>query len=170
MRLFFALWPTSPTQRVWYDTLAPYVKPLGGRRMPADNLHLTLAFLGELPGSRINALLRLAEDLPRESFTLRFDRIEFWKKSGLACLRPAETPAALLRLVGHLTTGLQLAGFTPEVPAFKPHVTLARDIAMPAESVPVWPVLEWQAPLLALVRSEQTPEGAIYRVVGAWPL
>lgn len=170
MRLFFALWPTSQTQRVWHAALAPSVMPLGGRRIPADNLHLTLAFLGELPGSRINALLSLAEDLPREPITLRFDRIESWKKPGLACLRPTETPAALTRLVGYLTTGLQLAGFAAETRAFKPHVTLARDIAVPAESLPVWPVMEWQVPMLALVRSETMPEGPVYRVVGEWPL
>ena len=58
MRLFFALWPEPDTQRRWHEELASYVKPLGGRRVPAENLHLTLAFLGEVPGTRINALLR----------------------------------------------------------------------------------------------------------------
>jgi len=170
MRLFFALWPVRATQKAWHGELASYVRPLGGRRIPAANLHLTLAFLGELPGSQVNTLLRLAEDLPREPITLRFDRIESWKKPGLACLRPTETPAALTRLVGHLNTGLQLAGFTAEARAFKPHVTLVRDIAVQAEGLPVWPVVEWQAPMLALVRSELTPDGAIYHVVGEWPL
>lgn len=170
MRLFFALWPEPATQRAWHEELAPFLKPLGGRRVPAENLHLTLAFLGELPGSRINALLELAEDLPRDRITLRFDRIESWKKPAVACLRPTETPAGLVRLTGQLATGLQMAGFPVEARHFKPHVTLSRDIIVAADTLPVWPVLEWQVPLLALVRSELTAEGPVYHVVGEWPL
>lgn len=170
MRLFFALWPSLDTRQLWHETLAPFVKPLGGRRVPAENLHLTLAFLGEVPGSRINALLALGDDLPHEPVSLRFDRVESWKKAGLACLRPTETPPALTRLVGQMHTGLQMAVFPVEARSFRPHVTLSRQIVLPSESLPVWPVIEWQAPLLALVRSELTPDGSVYHVVGEWPL
>lgn len=170
MRLFFALWPEPDTQQRWHEDLAGYVKPLGGRRVPAENLHLTLAFLGDVPGTRINALLQLGDDLPVDPFSLRFDRIESWKKPALACLRPTEAPAALTRLVGHLQTGLRQEGFAVEARAFKPHVTLSRDIVIPADSLPVWPVLEWPVDLIALVRSERAAEGARYHVVGCWPL
>ena len=169
MRLFFALWPDTLTQQRWHDDLANYVKPLGGRRVPAANLHLTLAFLGEVPGTRINSLLQLGDDLPADPFTLRFDRIESWKKPALACLRPADVPAPLTRLVGLLQTGLRLEGFGLDARAFKPHVTLSRDIVIPADSLPVWPVLEWSADRIALVRSERTAEGAHYHLVGRWP-
>lgn len=170
MRLFFALWPDAATQQQWHDTLAPYVRPLGGRRVPAASLHLTLAFLGEVPGSQLNALLRLGDDLPGDPVNLRFDRIESWKSAGLACLRPAQVPTTLSRLQGQLMTGLQLAGFRAEGRAFRPHVTLSRQIVIPAESLPVWPVVEWQVPTIALVRSELSPEGSHYHLVGAWPL
>lgn len=170
MRLFFALWPEPDTQQRWNTLLADYVKPLGGRRVPAANLHLTLAFLGEVPGTRINALLRLGDDLPRDSFTLRLDRIESWKKPGLACLRPAEVPMSLTRLAGLLHTGLQQEGFAVEARVFKPHVTLSRQIIIPADSLPVWPVLEWPVSAVALVRSEPSREGSHYHVVGQWPL
>lgn len=170
MRLFFALWPDPDTQQYWHDALAAYVKPLGGIRVPAANLHLTLAFLGEVQGSRINALLHLGDDLSHEPFTLRLDRIEAWNKPGLACLRPAEVPLPLARLAGQLRTGLQQEGFAVEARAFKPHVTLSRHIIIPAESLPVWPVLEWPVSTLALVRSELSAEGSHYHVVGRWPL
>lgn len=170
MRLFFALWPDAATQQYWQETLAPYLAPLGGRRLPARNLHLTLAFLGEVRGDRMNELLRLGNDLDTPAVALRFDRIEYWKKPGLACLRPDETPPALTRLAGQLATGLQLAGFAVEARAFKPHVTLLRNVAVPAASLPVWPVLEWQAPALALVRSRVDVDGSDYAVLHRWPL
>lgn len=170
MRLFFALWPEPDTQQRWHEDLAGYVKPLGGRRVPAENLHLTLAFLGDVPGTSINTLLELGDDLPRDAFILRMDRIESWKKQGLACLRPANIPPPLTRLHGHLMTALPLAGFHVEPRAFRPHVTLSRQVVIPAESLPVWPVVEWQVPAITLVRSELSPEGSHYHVVGAWPL
>lgn len=170
MRLFFALWPDPATQQDWERGLAPFLAPLGGRRIPAANLHLTLAFLGEVRGDRMNELLRLGDDLDPEPVALRFDRIEYWKKPGLACLRPAEVPPALARLAGQLGTGLGLAGFPLEQRAFKPHVTLARDVPIATASLPVWPVLEWQAPALALVRSRLGPGGSDYAVVRDWPL
>ena len=170
MRLFFALWPDSDTQQLWRESFASYVKPLGGHRTLAANLLLTLAFLGKVPGTRINTLLRLGDDLPHDPFTLRMDRIESWKKPSLACLRPAAVPEELTRLVGCLHAGLEREGFNLEARSFKPHVTLARNIIIPAETLPVWPVVEWPVAMLALVRSEPAPEGSIYNVVGEWSL
>ena len=123
-----------------------------------------------MPGTRINTLLRLGDDLPHDPFTLRMDRIESWKKPSLACLRPAAVPEELTRLVGCLHAGLEREGFNLEARSFKPHVTLARNIIIPAETLPVWPVVEWPVAMLALVRSEPAPEGSIYNVVGEWSL
>lgn len=170
MRLFFALWPDTATQQAWYHGLAPYLAPLGGRRVPAANLHLTLAFLGEVRGERLNELLRLGDDLPGAPLVLRLDRIEYWKRPGLLCLRPAQTPPALQRLAGLLGTGLALAGFATAPPPFKPHVTLARDVPLATAALPLWPVLEWQVPAVALVRSRLSPEGPDYAVLHTWPL
>jgi 2'-5' RNA ligase len=170
MRLFYALWPESGSLRHWQTELAAPTRPVGGRPLPLQNLHMTLAFLGEVAGDRVNELLRLGDDLPHEAIQLRLDRIECWKDSGIACLRPQETPAALTRLVGQLHTGLGLAGFPLEARAFKPHITLARHVAQTAPALPVWPVIEWQVPALALVRSRMSPEGSEYAVLHTWAL
>lgn len=170
MRLFFALWPDAPTQHSWHRGLAPCLSPLGGRAIPAANLHLTLAFLGDVAGNRINEIIRLGDDLPVDIITLRFDHVECWMSAGLACLRPAEVPAALTRLAEQLNTGLQLSGFAVESRNFKPHVTLVRHIAVVGPSIPVWPVVEWRVPVMALVRSRLTPEGSEYAVMHEWDL
>lgn len=170
MRLFFALWPEPSTQQAWHLDLAPYLAALGGRRVPAANLHLTLAFLGDVRGNRMNELLRLGDDLPRTALVLRFDHLEYWKKPGLACLRPTHSPPVLERLAGQLGTGLQMAGFAVEKRHFKPHVTLARDVPAGMASLPLWPVVEWRPPAVALLRSRLTPEGSKYAVLQEWPL
>lgn len=170
MRLFFALWPTPATQKSWHHDLGPWLDPFGGHRVPAANLHLTVAFLGEIAGDRMNDLIRLGDDLPTDAITLRFDRIESWKNARVACLRPTQSPVALERLAGQLATGLRMAGVVLESRHFKPHVTLARQTTIPAASLPVWPVLEWQVPALALVRSRLSPAGSEYAVLHEWPL
>jgi 2'-5' RNA ligase len=170
MRLFFALWPDVQTQHAWHDGLAPYLAPLGGRRMPAANLHLTLAFLGDVRGDRMSELLRLGDDLASGALSLRFDHLEYWKKPGLVCLRTADTPPALARLAGQLGTGLDMAGFAVERRQFKPHVTLARDVPVGMASLPVWPVVEWQVPAVALVRSRLAAGGSEYAVLHEWRL
>jgi 2'-5' RNA ligase len=169
MRLFYALWPAPATQREWYDAAGSLLVPWGGRRMPAENLHLTLHFLGDLPADRMNELCRLGQDAAAEAIALRFDRIEAWGKADLSCLRADDTPA-LTRLYGQLGTGLTLAGIATDKRRFKPHITLARDLNFVQGSLPLWPVLEWRADTLALVRSRLGPLGPAYSVVASWPL
>lgn len=170
MRLFFALWPEPATQREWYHATGPTLDALGGRRLPPENLHLTLHFLGETVTDRLGELSRLGADVAREAVSLRFDKIECWGKADLACLRAGDDNPALTRLVGNLGTGLQMAGFPVESRRFKPHVTVARKLRHREPALPLWPVLEWRAESLALVRSRLGPEGSEYDLMAHWPL
>jgi 2'-5' RNA ligase len=170
MRLFFALWPDPKTQQEWFTATAPLLEPLGGRRVPAAGLHMTLHFLGEVTGSRVNALTQLGEAAAASAIELRFDRIEAWSKAELACLRTAEDGPGLVRLVGYLGSGLALAGFAVERRRFKGHVTLARKLTLVEPSLPLWPPLVWRADTLALVRSRLGPGGSEYDIIANWNL
>ena len=169
MRLFYALWPTPATQREWYDATDTLLAPWGGRRIPPENLHLTLHFLGDVAADLTNELCRLAEDAAANAINLRFDRLEAWGNADLAALRADDTPD-LLRLVGQLGTGLKLAGIATDKRRYKPHITVARDLHFVEASLPVWPVLEWRADTLVLVRSRLAPQGSEYAVIADWPL
>ena len=170
MRLFFALWPSATTQQQWLSSTDSLIKPLGGKQVPANSLHLTLHFLGEVEGSRVSSLQKVVDNLQPQPIQLSFDKIECWRKADLACLRATQEPPALVNLVNQLGKGLQHAGFMVEKRAFKAHVTLARRLQYCAEQLPVWPSLEWQPDTLALVRSRLTPEGSIYTPVSEWQL
>ncbi len=170
MRLFFALWPDATTQQDWFHTTTPLLSALGGHRLSASNLHLTLHFLGEVAADRVSVLTQLGADVVGESIALHFNRVECWGKADVVCLRPSEEPIALTRLVGHLGTGLQLAGFPVETRRFKPHITLARKLKHHEPALPLWPALDWQASTLALVRSRLSSEGADYQPIAEWPL
>ena len=170
MRLFFALWPDPPTQQAWFDASGPLLAPWGGRRLPPASLHMTLHFLGDVPGNRVRELTALGDAAAAEGFDLRFDRIEAWSKAELACLRTSEDGPGLTRLVGYLGSGLALACFTVENRLFKGHVTLARRLTPAEPSLPLWPPLVWRADTLALVRSRLGPDGPDYSLLAEWSL
>lgn len=170
MRLFFVLWPDAATQLEWFHATRPMLALLGGKPQPAANLHLTLHFLGEIAADRVGELSRLGADLAREPIALHFNKIECWGKADLACLRPSDEPVALIRLIGQLNTGLQMAGFPVEKHRFKPHVTLARKLKHHEAALPLWPTLDWQAGTMALVRSRLSSEGSEYELVTEWDL
>lgn len=170
MRVFFALWPDADSQRHWQQALTAPLQFFPGRRLPPENLHLTLAFLGETAADRIPALIRLGDDLPTAAIDLRFDHLECWPQAGVAVMRASQIPAALRRLHGQMHSGLQQLGWPQEKQKFKPHITLAREVRVRAPQLPLWPVLEWQAPTLALLRSRLQPQGAQYALLHSWPL
>ena len=130
MRLFFAV----PFGEETLDRLCAAQELLRaranrGRFSPRENLHLTLAFLGELPPSRLDALDRAVKSIPFPPFEAKFDRLGCFRRPGgsiwWAGLRP--TPQ-LLAIQRSLSDALQREGFSLEDRRFVPHVTLARQV------------------------------------------
>ncbi len=94
-----------------------------------ENLHLTLAFLGEQPGSRVTELeaAMLAASDGTEEFTLRFERAgRFRREDRDICWLGAARSRPLLELQARLADELKDRGFALEARRFSPHLTLAR--------------------------------------------
>ncbi|EIK52838.1 2'-5' RNA ligase [Stutzerimonas stutzeri TS44] len=165
LRLFFAL-PCPPAQAAaictWRDGLA-----LDGRPVPAQNLHLTLAFLGAQPTSRLEELTRLAAGLDCPAFALRLDRLATIGK-GFICLLPSAAPPALDYLVAALRAQLATQGLVPDSRPFLPHLTLTRHAHERAHGHS--PAFAWTVDRFVLFVSETTAQGARYRELGSWPL
>ena len=69
-RLFFALELPSAVQKQIVQWRATHFPEDAGRPVAADNLHLTLAFLGEVSAEKQRALAALAGRLRQPGFTL----------------------------------------------------------------------------------------------------
>ena len=170
MRLFFALWPDPPARAA----LARFAREVAnhgqGRASRDANLHLTVAFIGAVPESRLAALLQIGESTAALAapFRLELDRVG-GRAYGVAWLAPPSLPEPLHALHATLTEGLRAAAFPSEQRMFRPHVTLARDCARPAQRGRIAPI-GWQVQRLALVASTLAPGGSEYRNVGDWPL
>ncbi len=164
----------------------------GGRAVPTDNLHVTLAFLGSVVETRIPELTaiarRVAEEFPPRALPieLTLTRVEWWRKPQLLCAvsaaaadgrpgdgvseieRPGAATSATL-LATALKDQTTRAGLTPDLKPFRPHVTLARKVLRAIRSGEMHPV-SWSFTQFALVESRTDPAGAAYRVIEVFAL
>ncbi len=169
LRLFFALWPDPQTRGALARVAQEVAGETGGRVVAADNIHLTLAFLGERPRELVGALCGLAAGIERAPFALSLDDIGYWRKAGLAWLGSEAPSVELHGLQSDLAQRLAGAGIALEPRPFAPHITLARRIGSIVRRRQA-PAIIWPVEAFALVASELGREGARYRVLETWPL
>ena len=130
MRLFIAINFTADTK----NRLAALCDELSlhcgrGRFSAPDNLHLTLAFLGECDAEQTAAAKAAMDAAIFDPFDLAIERIGRFKRDGgdifWAGVRENK---ALSDLHQKLTSGLRSKGFKLEKHKYSPHITLGRDI------------------------------------------
>jgi 2'-5' RNA ligase len=165
-RVFFALWPDDTTRSALRFATQRAVQASGGRPIAKANLHLTVAFLGELSAEGL-ALARAVPPIQVGEFEITLDALGVWPESKILWLAPMAPPPALGELEAQLWDGLAERGFRTEERIYRPHVTLARrSRAIEEGVVPVhWPVRE-----LALVESVPYGKNVHYEVLETWPL
>ena len=89
-RLFFAIDLPAEIREQIIHWRATHFPPEAGRPVAADNLHLTLAFLGEVSAEKEKALSLLAGRIRQPGFTLTLDDAGQWLRSSAATrLNPA---------------------------------------------------------------------------------
>ena len=166
VRLFFALWPASDLQA----RLAAWAKQAAGRgrAMRRENLHLTLAFLGDTDATLVPQLIALAAGVRFDAIRLALDRVGYWKHNRIIWCGAGEEPPALVELVEGLRARLDAAGIRYDPKPFVSHVTLVRDASgLPA--TPAWVPLVWEARDFALVSSTRIEGRVSYQVAQRFP-
>ncbi|MDR2956675.1 MAG: RNA 2',3'-cyclic phosphodiesterase [Coriobacteriales bacterium] len=130
MRLFFAICFTDEI-KTKLETVsdALYQQSRRGRFVPVENLHLTLAFLGECDEVHATAAKAVLSSLEFMPFSISFDQTGCFKRKGGDTWWAGiyENPE-LLKLQAELSSRLIAVGFRLEDRAFTPHITLARDV------------------------------------------
>lgn len=168
LRLFFALWPDDSTRDALNRTCKCLHLQWGGRRMRADSLHLTLAFLGSTPAERLDALFACADAIQSDAFELILDQSGYWRHNRIGWLGARETPPQYSKLVEALNTQLQTAGFPVDARPHVPHVTLLRK-SNGGEMLECRAV-KWTISEFVLVKSVKHADGARYEVMWRWGL
>ena len=166
-RLFFALWPDAGARAALAAKAGEVARRCGGRPVPAANLHLTLAFLGEVDPGAMPALRDAASLARAEAFGLELDQLGAFARAGVAWAGCRRAPAALLELQSGLARRIRDAGVALDERPFAAHLTLARRIRTPLAPEAMEPV-RWRVKSFALVESVRG-EGA-YRTLADWIL
>jgi RNA 2',3'-cyclic 3'-phosphodiesterase len=168
LRLFFALWPDDSTRAALNRTGKWLHQHWGGRRMRAETLHITLAFLGSTPVEQLDPLIASADTIEAGAFELILDQAGYWRHNRIGWLGASQTPPQHVELVSKLNTTLRAAGFAVDARPHVPHVTLLRNTAggeLPACTAVFWPVSDF-----VLVTSRTEADGAHYEAIRRWPL
>lgn len=167
-RLFFALWPNKATRETVIELRKEFHDQYGGRAVPAEALHITLAFLGETPNARFAELSAIGRSVMTPSFQLTLSRAGCWS-GGIFWLAPIEPPLALIALVMSLHGALKAEKVLFDNKRFVPHMTLLRRAGSRGTEMMVAPI-ELSVQDFVLVQALRTEKGARYEVIERFPL
>jgi 2'-5' RNA ligase len=148
----------------------------------AENLHLTLKFLGEVEPKRVDAITESLSKIGTQRIELQADGIECFPARGPVRIVAASltgSTGALRALVDAIEQRCKHLGFEREQRAYTPHVTLAR--ARPVLSAKfraiatevtedLWPGPTFAPGEFVLMDSQLTPEGSKYTPVARFPI
>ena len=166
MRLFIALDLPEPIKDELHEN-AELLRMFcdRGHFSPRENYHITLAFLGEQPESRVADLTAAMDCCETESFPVTFEGLgEF--ENGVVW-RGIEASGKLMQLQRELTDQLRLRNFDLECRKYRPHLTLARRVILKEKillsdlSGQIKP-LSFQVDKMTLMCSELSNAGSIY--------
>lgn len=165
MRLFLGLFP-PPEVRARLGALAEAAQAhCGGRRMPDDSLHLTLAFLGDQPAERTEALGDWLRHQAIPPGHWRLDRWGHFRRPGIVWIGSARPTPALEALQGELWAGLEALGIGGRPERFVPHITLLRKAARPPGPDLPRIAISWVYTRVELIQSVITQQGSHYRTL-----
>jgi 2'-5' RNA ligase len=168
-RLFFAALPDDAAGEALAARAVALELDAGARLVLRHNLHMTLAFLGDVPVSQLPLVRRIGDLHSGAAFSLRFDAYEYWPKPEVVVVAARTVPPTLQELWQRLHHDLKAAGWALDAKRLRPHVTLARKVSqspvLPAMSGFVWPVRN-----LSLMRSTTSGVHSVYTVVDTWSL
>lgn len=112
----------------------------GVRWVAPENYHVTLRFIGELPGYRAEEVDTALAALRVPGFTVQLAGVGTFEKAGRVNTLwvGVQRSPALDHLQAKVETALQRAGLERERRRFAPHVTLARMDGVPEAKVAAW--------------------------------
>jgi RNA 2',3'-cyclic 3'-phosphodiesterase len=171
LRLFFALVPNAGVRGSLSALAGDVAHAAAGRPPHEENLHVTVAFLGDVPADGVPSVLEIGARAAANSepFALVLNHLGMFRGSGIAWAAAQLIPPPLQRMFEALQEGLRASGLRVERRAFHPHVTLARHCTRSLTSVTMAPVT-WPVSSLVLMASTTLPEGPRYAEIGSWGL
>ena len=173
MRVFFALQPDARTITGiadWRDRQFSQA----GRAVSAANLHMTLAFVGELEQRSLEGLCQAVDDwcerAAPQGGSLLLDQAGYWHRPGIYWLGPSTWPESLQLLADGLRTIASRAGGKREQKRFQPHITLFRGCKTAPPAPAAFPDKRFDYKEFSLFESRQGKNAVSYHALCHWRL
>jgi 2'-5' RNA ligase len=175
VRAFFGLPVPQEVRRELerYVAACAYVAP-DFRWVPAENLHLTIRFIGNVERAVVEDIADRLAAHPLKGFELELGGVATFKRGRMVRVISLELSAgadAARALAANVEAECARAGLIAEARSFQPHLTLAR--ARPREGAPL-PALPdpprvrpWWVDELVLYRSRLGRAGSVYETLRA---
>jgi RNA 2',3'-cyclic 3'-phosphodiesterase len=173
VRAFFGL-PVPEPQRL---ELGQYLESCAAmapnfRWSAADNLHVTVRFIGSIERELVEGLADRLEGGLGAPFELALGSVDQFRRSRLArvvWLSVTDGAGELRELASKVEAACRAAGLEAEERAFKPHLTLARARPRDGAALPDLPSLQalppWRAEDLVLYWSHLGKRGAVHEPI-----
>ncbi len=162
MRCFIAAWPDAAT-RLALAALADDVRQRIEHRRASrvEDLHLTLAFIGEMPSEGAPTLAAAIAKMRFSPFVLRLDRLGFFAEAGVVWIGGSNAMTQpLVQLAGRARAVLDTMNIEYDARPLAPHVTLLRGVKR-CDVASVVPI-DWRVDSIALYRSAPQSAGSRY--------
>ncbi|MBR0090374.1 MAG: RNA 2',3'-cyclic phosphodiesterase [Lachnospiraceae bacterium] len=164
MRLFIALQPDDSLKEA-LSAVTDGMRAQGIRAnyVPEENLHITLAFIGEVSAGMVPAIEEAILNVPFEPLTLSLEGIGNFGNLLYAGLKESKP---LMQYVSALRRSLDENNISYDRKKFKAHITLARrvegkhsfSVRMPEQTLTI--------PGVSLMRSDRVRGGMRYTEIG----
>lgn len=165
MRLFIAILFSEEIRRTLLDGIDQLrCQARAGNFTRADNLHATLAFLGEINPNRIDKIKAAMESSVGKPFSLT---IKGSGRFGDLWWAGIERNLPLEALVRRLRRTLSQSDFQIESRPFKPHITLARAVRTECDPEIMIPEVTMQVNRISLMKSERQEGRLVYTEIAA---
>ena len=168
-RIFIALRPDVTTCKELFK-IQQQVRVRGeGRVIPPENLHLTLASLGDCDSQRKQCILDRINEIEVPPFDIWLENFDYFSNHHIFYIAPHGIPAGLQWLREQIYEALIPCHFQIP-PDFKPHIALFRDVRSTPFYEPLVPSLRWHVHTFCINRSEYKENGAHYTTLKEYSL
>lgn len=139
-------------------------------RVPAANLHMTIAFFGPVSVEKQQTLQVQLAAIGKRRFSVTLDTLTYWQKPRSLCITGEADDKALLQIVAESQSVAAALGLHQSDHSFTPHITIARK----AQRVP--PLQLNFDPLILtpstvhLFESVSGAQGVTYPILRSWDL
>lgn len=165
MRLFIAAELPETMREALAETSAALRDCVHGRYVASDSFHVTLAFLGEVPGARVPELQDALETAcaSHRAFPAELGELgSFGKRSKATLWQGFRDPAPFAALAKDVRASLSRIGFEFDAKPFRPHITLMRAADLSSGALPACCLAEGTILRVTLFSSDLSGKRPVY--------